>query len=180
MDSQALVWTDRDGHKWSTRLEIPEARRLKAAGFDVRNWPDLQKTLSMPDRFLDFAVEYFRTQWSAGSQVLDEIEFMVSLTATETSLTEAKDAIVKGLADFFRRCGDERFAAVLEKAVEVSRIELQRTLQKIKGPSVDKATDEMLAKIDGEFDRVLNESVNNFGENLAKRSANAESATEPG
>jgi hypothetical protein len=180
MDSKALVWTDRDGRKWSTRLEIPEARKLKAAGFDIRNWPELQKTLANPERFLDYAVEYFRPQWSAGSLVLDEVEFMVLLTATETSLAEAKDAIVAGMADFFRRCGDEKFAAVLEKAIAVGQIELQRTLAKINGPTVDEATAKMLDKFDAEFDKKLDAEVENFGASLAKRSASAESATEPG
>lgn len=179
MDSQALIWTDRDGRKWSTRLEIPEARRLKAAGFDIRNWPELQKLLASAELFLDFAVEYFRTQWTAGPRLMDEVDFMVLLTATETSLAEAKDVIVAGMADFFRRCGDVKFAAVLEKAVEVSRIELARMLEKINGPSVDKATGEMLAKIDAEFDNILAESVEDFGESLAKRSASVESATGP-
>lgn len=178
MDSKALVWTDRYGRKWSTRLEIPEARKLKAAGFDIRNWPELQKTLANPERFLDYAVEYFRPQWSAGSQV--EVEFMVLLTATETSLAEAKDAIVAGMADFFRRCGDEKFAAVLEKAIAVGRIEMERTLAKINGPTVDEATAKMLDKLDAEFDKKLDAEVEHFGENLAKLSASAESATEPG
>lgn len=178
MDSQALVWIDRDGGKWSTRFDIPESRRLKALGFDVRNWASMQKILAMPDDFLDFAVEFFRSHLEKNK--IDDITCMTLLTATETSLAEAKDAIVRGIADFSRRCGDVRFAAVLEKAVELSRAELEKDLARIDGPEVVKATEEMFAQKDAEFARRLSESVSDFGESLTKRSASAESGTEPG
>ena len=178
MDSQALVWTDRDGNKWPTRFDIPDSRRMKAAGYDLRNWPAMQRVFAKPDDFLDFAVEFFRPKFEEKS--IEDVTFMVSLTGTDTSLAEAKDAIVRGIADFSRRCGDERFAAVLEKAMEVARDELERSLANIKGPAVDKAAEEMFEKIDAEFERALKEKVNDFGESLAKHSANAESVTEPG
>lgn len=173
-----LNWTDADGRKWSTRLEIPQARALRDAGFDIRDVKSLQRFLGDPEQLLDFAVEYFRPQWSKHADVIEnDVAFMVILTATDTSLAEAHAAMVAGILDFFRRTGEAKRVAVVESVLRVIETENQRMIAKLQGPEVDAAASRLLDSIEKEFDKQLADAAIDFGETFTKSSANAESQT---
>jgi hypothetical protein len=170
-----LIWTDAEGRKWSTRLEIPRARELRDLGYDVRDHERLTQVLGDPEQLLDFAVEFFRPQWSAHSDVMDEFAFMVALTATDTTLIDAHSALVAGLTDFFRRCGDAKRVAVLEKLVAAIARETEAMVAKIDSPEVDDAIEASIRQRGEAIDNALAKAVRS-GETSTKPAENAESS----
>jgi hypothetical protein len=171
-----LIWIDHVGRRWSTRLEIPEARRLRDCGYDVRDHHRIEKLLADPWDFADFAVEYLRPQWATHADVIaDDVAFLVVLTATETSLAECHAAIVAGLVDFFRRCGDAQRAALIERVAAAIAAGTEALLAKINGPKVDETLARHYAALGDEIDRQLDATSPNFGAIFGKSAAKSES-----
>ena len=171
-EQDKLIWVDNVGRRWSTRFDIPDALALRPS-YDVKDSKRIDAVLADPELLLDFAVEFFRPQWSQHADVIDEVAFMVALTATDTSLAEAHAAIIAGLIDFFRRCGDVRRAAVLERAVAAIAKANAFIVAKVHSASVDEAIDATLEQAGGEFDA----AIRNFGKTFS--SSSASSASDP-
>ncbi len=170
-----LFWVDNLGRRWSTRFTIPDAIELRDR-YDVKKAEEIEKVLADPEKLLDFAVEFFRPQWSKHDDVLSEIDFMAALTATETSLIEAHAAIVAGLIDFFRRCGDQKRAAILDRAVAAAERATAFIVAKINSSEVDAAIEQRLAAAGAEFDA----AISNFGKPFSSSSASSGSAPASG
>jgi hypothetical protein len=167
-EQSKLIWVDPNGRRWSTRFEIPDAIALRDR-YDVKDSKRIDAVLADPEQLLDFAVEFFRPQWTKHEDVITEVDFMVALTATETSLAEAHAAIVAGLINFFRRCGDVKRAAILERAVAAIAKANAYLVTKIHSAEVDAAIDKMLDKAGTEFDA----AIQNFGATSSSSSASS-------
>lgn len=167
-----LTWVDHLGRRWSTRFEIPDSIALRDR-YDIKDSTRIDAVLADPEQLLDFAVEFFRPQWSKHADVIDEVAFMVALTATATSLEEAHAAIVAGLIDFFRRCGDVKRAAILERAVAAIAKANAFIVAKVHSASVDDAIDRNLEQAGTKFD----EALASFGKTSS--SSSASSASDP-
>jgi len=163
-----LIWVDHLGRRWSTRFDIPNSIALRDR-YDIKDSKRIDAVLADPEQLLDFAVEFFRPQWSQHSDVIDEVAFMVALTSTATSLEEAHAAIVAGLIDFFRRCGDVKRAAMLERAVAAIAKANAFIVAKIHSASVGDAIDRNLEKAGAKFD----EAMESFGKTFSSSSASS-------
>lgn len=165
---QKLQWTDATGRAWSTRLDVPGAARLKAAGYDLRDHERLAVVLSDPYDAADFVVEYHRPQWQDTHQ-MTEAEFLELCVATEDSLELVLAATVAGLIDFFRRFGDALRAGVVAKARDAAKLGTAALDAKLASPKVDQAIAAELrrreAAVDAELEAVI--SGGGFGESSA-------------
>lgn len=175
-EQNKLVWTDEAGRKWSTRFEIPDAIALRDR-YDVKDHKRIDAALGDPEQLLDFAVEFFRPQWTKHPDIIEtDVAFMTILTATETSLVEAHAAIVAGLIDFFRRCGDVKRAAILERAVAAAKSATEFIVAKVHSTEVDAAFQRELTAAGKAFDEAI--AKPNFGQPSLSSSASSESGPE--
>lgn len=151
-----LIWTNSKG-SFSTRLDILNARRLKDAGYDLRDAQRLGDLFADPYDAIDFFGAYLRPQWEEAG--LAEVDFLELAVETEDSLLRLSDAITAGLLDFFLRCRDERRARIVEKGREAVKQFNAKLLERINSPKVDQALqlniDNALADIDAKLDAAI-------------------------
>lgn len=152
-------WTDPDQKTWSTRCELSDLARLSKSGFDVRDAKRVTEILADPQTLLNCVVEFFRPQFEKLSPAIDDLGFMVLLTKTDDSFSNATSAMLEGIRDALRRAHDIKRIAVLDRAVAAVEAERNAVLAIIKGPEVDRRIQREIDKATQELERQISEGA---------------------
>ena len=114
------TWIDARGEKWSARMTIAEAIRIKAEdGIDILDAEQLGTTTDDP-----LAVVHLLC--CVHGQQIEEAgitrgDFAELCTETEEVANAAVDALVEALADFFNRLRKPALASVVRRSIEAAR-----------------------------------------------------------
>lgn len=153
-------WTDADGTQWSARMTIAEAQRLKAdEGIDLLDPEQLKSLVSDPLSVVHLITCVHAPQIEEAG--ITRGDFAELCTQTEGIATDAADALVEALADFFGRLRKPALANVVRLALEAATAAERQANQLIdsKGRKMmDRAMAKSLADLDAAIDAVGRES----------------------
>lgn len=151
-----IFWIDDQGDKWSMRMEISNARRMRDAGVDILSEQFTKGLYGDPLKAIEAIAEALRPQWYSR---LTYEQFSDRLTANEDSLIEARKAFNAGLSDFHQRLGQPAMAELLRKSEAVaSNIQSQQALQ-VSSEKVDEFLLAAQEKIAKDFDAEINRQI---------------------
>ena len=153
-----LFWVDSENRKWHTYLDVPNARRIRQAGYDFINHDQFSETLLDPYRVLDFVTCFHEPSWRGALQITEE-DFLGLIVDKPGRLEQVIGAVVRGLVDFFRRHRDELRARVMEKAWTAAQDGQAEIAEKLNSEICDQALKVQIAKATNKLDEVFEEMI---------------------
>lgn len=146
-----MQWKDSKGTPWNNRLTIADAKRLKASGFDLADPKSFQAMFADPLTVIEIIAEAMRPQWEKAG--LSYEEFAEILTEDVGRLVAVQKCFVEGLADFFRRLGDDAMAIVVEKAEKAASLSKEASKARASGARVDQLIAKAMEKEESDFQK---------------------------
>lgn len=148
-----MQWIDNQNRVWNCRLTIGDAKRLRAAGYDVGDMRSFHKAFSSALECIEIIAEILRPQWHA--QGLDYESFVDLITDRPGTLERLQQCVVEGLLDFFQRIGEPAKARIVEKTIEAAERAKHAELARANSPRVGALIDRAMDAADAEFLRAL-------------------------
>jgi hypothetical protein len=148
-----MTWQDDKGNHWNCRLTVTDAKRLKAAGFDLADPKSFDALFATTLTKIELLAELHRPQWEA--KQIEYTQFADFLIDEPGRLPLVEAAFVAGLTDFFRRCGEAWMAVVVDKAYAAATKQNEARLAKSQGRQLDALIEAAQSRSDREFEAAV-------------------------
>lgn len=148
-----MQWRDNQGRPWTCRLTIADVKRLKANGCDIADAKAFQSLFADSLAVVEIISEAMRPQWESAGVSYEQ--FAEIITEDVGRLLQVQEAFAAGLADFFRRLGDNAMAIVVEKAQAAAAKSRASRIARASSERVDKMITQALAKEESDFQKQL-------------------------
>lgn len=152
-----LAWIDAKGQRWSTRITLGDAKRLKEVGQDIMSGEFLKGLFGDPLVTVETIAECLRTQWTERGLTYEQ--FADLILDSDVSFIKAKEAFKRGLTDFFRRLGLAAQAELVEKAESIAKRLASMTLLSVNGEKMNTFLSEAEAKALASFDEEMDRQI---------------------
>lgn len=124
------IWTDTLGRTWSARMTIAEANRLKSEeGIDLLDPESLKMLIGDPLAVVGLICSVHAPQ--IAQQGLTRGDFAELCTETDKVASDAADALVEALADFFGRLRKPALATIARMSVETANAAEQQVMIRV-------------------------------------------------
>jgi hypothetical protein len=115
---EETAWIDANGQRWSTRLTLGDAKRMKEAGQDIMSGEFLKGLFGDPLVTVETIAECLRSQWTERGLTYEQ--FADLILDSDVSFLKAKEAFKRGLTDFFQRLGLGAEAELVNKSAAIA------------------------------------------------------------
>jgi hypothetical protein len=154
---EETAWIDANGQRWSTRLTLGDAKRMREAGQDIMSGEFLKGLFGDPLVTVETIAECLRSQWTERGLTYEQ--FADLILDSDVSFLKAKEAFKRGLTDFFQRLGLGAQAELVEKAESIARRIASMTLLSVNGEKMQQFLSEAEAKALASFDKEIDRQI---------------------
>ncbi len=137
-------------HNYKFLFLVSDARRLKAAGIDIFDAKKYEMLFSNLMSQFDLISEFCLPQIQANNTSVED--FLDCLVKEDGKFSEAMEAMVSGLENFFRNVGQNAMQTVVKRSRELAMLVEEKKTKKLLDPKVQIAIEKELERKEREID----------------------------